>query len=200
MKNGLILFLVALVLVGPAQAQLDRPDLPDGSWIGGNTLVRYGASFSQVSTAVIAMYNLTSASGATNYVGGYIEIIASDATAQARLLFKLYEPDTVKRSRSKAQLRQKTHLGVMLSVVAPTTSFSVSAVVPDCSATFKGDYDTPDAHMQWKVSCSQLAAASELGLTEAQQAKLLAIFAPNPKAPNKFGASTSDASFGPVRR
>jgi hypothetical protein len=206
-KSGFLAGIVLLTSILGASSALafvepggDNPDVLDGAWFASTSFpIGSGTVHGQTRCDFVA-YGETG--GLT--VGGYLQMSQTGALGATGITFNMWEPDSIKRSLKKTQLKQGGNLGIYFSwsrrtgMGALTYVTGRSTVATSCSATYSMDAPpaaTPtQAARGWNVKCKDLMG--DLGLPPAVEAEVLAHFAgvktDHESPPSKFAFKKVD--------
>ena len=129
-----VAFCAGLLIPAPAWAQLDHADLHDFGAIGG-----FAASYPGPSTARVDSFYFRAGAG-RNYPpfvsgGRSMRTYYYSPPSQAFVQTRLYEPDSIQRTSSKAVFSQKSFVRMRIhGYVYPDGEFNVSGLFAECRA------------------------------------------------------------------
>jgi len=149
---------------------IDRPDLldvDDEAYRAAQSNLPDNVDYSYA-YAGAEEYDSVSASGV---------VYGRDGSEFAKVVWHIFEPDTVRRKSNLLDLRQKAYLALGLYIYDGRRTASISTtLVEDCQAQMKvtGE-NTNNTEAKWKVRCRPSALES-LGLSESQLQTMEDIF------------------------
>ncbi len=161
---------LATWLVSPPAIAQDRPDLldvDDEAYRAAQSTLPPNVDYSYA-YAGADEYDSISASGA---------VYGRDGSVNARVVWNIFEPDTIRRTSNRLSVKQKAYLGLAFYIYDGYLTATISTVsAQGCRASMKvvGE-DTNATQARWRVSC-RASALENLGLSAAQQQTLEDIF------------------------
>jgi len=166
-----------------AQAQADRPDIPDLGFTGvavQNSIVA-PATDDDSNVAVYVTQQLVTFFNRNTYIFAYAarNVIGPN---NGFMLLNLYEPDKIQRKADKTSLKQKTFVtGYVAFSTAATGGFAsiatANAAAVDCKGQVKLEHSNVGviSAFKWNFQCKE-AVITSLGFSPAQLLALEAVF------------------------